>query len=160
MNQLLFAVYGNEDLSRPYVPSLAINRLWGKQLYAFDRFISIVPMNTDLSSSFCHACSNLKRACCVEWALQNPQSSLFGKFSNKYEADQTLFSRITEVIRFWCVRIIYVSLQCWELRSLGWTSGLTLANSTGFSCTKSAAGRLVIPFFFLILLCHYYLASF
>ena len=66
-------------LSRPYARSLATNRSWGKQSYAFDRFMSIVPINSELSSSFGHACSNLKRACCVEWAFQNPQRSSFRK---------------------------------------------------------------------------------
>ena len=52
-------------------------------------------MNPELSSPFCHACSNLKRACCVEWALQNPQSSLFKKLY-KYKADRNCFSNTCE----------------------------------------------------------------
>ena len=51
-------------------------------------------MNSDeLSSSCCHTCRNFKKACCVEWALRNPQSSSFRKFY-KYKADQTLFFQI------------------------------------------------------------------
>ena len=51
-------------------------------------------MNPELSNSFCHACSNLKRTCCVEWALRNPESTRSENYSYKYKADYTLFFRI------------------------------------------------------------------
>ena len=34
--------------------------------YALDESINIVPTNTPKSSSDCHCCNNLKRACCME----------------------------------------------------------------------------------------------
>ena len=34
----------------------------------------------------------------------------------------------------------------WKLQLLGWTSGLSLSNLTGFICTMSAGGRVEIPF--------------
>ena len=58
-------------LSKPYAPSLTFSRSWDKHSYAFDRSMSIFPMNVEFCCSFCHACSNLKRACCVEWTLQS-----------------------------------------------------------------------------------------
>ena len=48
-------------------------------------------MNPELSSSFCHANYDLKITCCVEWALQSPQSSSFKKYLYEYKADHTLF---------------------------------------------------------------------
>ena len=46
---------------------------------AFDKSIKIVPINPPESSSFCHFCKSLKRACCVEYALRNPHSSWLRK---------------------------------------------------------------------------------
>ena len=51
-------------------------------------------MNPELSSSFCHACNSLKRACCIEWALRNPQVARSKNYSFKYKADHTLFFQI------------------------------------------------------------------
>ena len=38
-----------------------------------------MPTNPEWSCYFCRRCSNLKRACWVEWAFLNPHNSLFRK---------------------------------------------------------------------------------
>ena len=51
-------------------------------------------MNPELFNSFCHACSNLKRRCCIEWALRNRKVARSKNYSYKYKADHTLLFRI------------------------------------------------------------------
>ena len=89
-------------------------------------------MNPELSSSFCHACSNLKRACCVEWALRNPQSSSFKKIIhiNKYKADHTLLFRIPlrEEARY---LLPYSYIHQSDLSSCGQALYLTVLENVG-----------------------------
>ena len=51
-------------------------------------------MNPEVSSSFCHACSNLKRTCCVVWPCEIRKVACSENYSYKYKADHTLFFRI------------------------------------------------------------------
>ena len=47
-----------------------------------------------MSNSFFHACSSLKRTCCVEWGLPNRKAARSKNYSYKYKADQILLFRI------------------------------------------------------------------
>ena len=51
------------------------------QMYILDKFIKIVPIILELSSSFCYLCNKRNRACSVECAFVNPHENLFRNLS-------------------------------------------------------------------------------
>ena len=55
----------------------AMIRSWGNQSNALGGSIRIVPVEPELSSSFCQICNNLNKTFWVECAFLNPHNSLF-----------------------------------------------------------------------------------